>query len=48
MHCQQPENCTQNVYVSGCQPFLYWYTLSNLSENLYTLAIALKFSAVKV
>ena len=36
------------IYCSGCQPVLYWYTLSNLSENLYTLAIALKFSAVKV
>ena len=27
---------------------LYWYTLLNLLENLYTLAIALKFSVVKV
>jgi len=37
-----------SFYTSDCQPFLYWYTLSNSPENLYTLAIAPKFSAVKV
>jgi len=48
MHILLQEEIMTIAYTSGCQPFLYWYTLSNLSENLYTLAIALKFSAVKV
>jgi len=32
----------------ACQPFMYWYTLFNLLENLYTPTMYLKSSAPKV